>query len=449
MKNVIEVQGATALDETPDPALAPLTQGDVAAVRNQLEEILSSHHFHTSKRCGSFLRYVVEQTLAGRHDLKERSIGVEAFLRAPTYDSNLDPVVRMTASEVRKRLALYSQDSPRTSDVRIELPVGSYVPRFRFPPAPVAPAEQSVAEPVSAELPTSSPTPLETVSARTNVLEAQTRKPFRKVLFGLLASLIVVLIATGWTMWRTRDRDRNVRGAALDTFWAPLIASPDPTLISIGQIRPTDVQVEPNTQRSSLSGPMDLGNKGHYPREIAVAVLGDAITMTDVAVLLRSHHKQFNIRSESSTSFGELQRGPFILIGAFDNDWTIRMTDPLRFHFVLDGLSKATWISDRQRPYVRYGSIVPGTPVPSFKEDYAVVVRMYDPRTKQPVIIAAGITPFGTQAAGEFLSDPASMAELEHQLPGGWASNNVEVLIKTDLIDGEPGPPSVVSSTTW
>ena len=244
--------------------------------------------------------------------------------------------------------------------------------------------------------------------------------------------------------------DTEAHGTALELFWGPLLASPNPALISIGQIRPTDVQVQPNTLRtSSMPGPINIGENGHYPREVAVAVLGDAIAMTDVAVLLRSNHKQFNIQPESSTSFGELQMGPSVLIGAFDNDWTIMMTDPLRFHFLVDNSKKFTWISDRQHPDLKFGVIAPAALMPNLKDDYAVVVRMYDSRTKQPALIAAGLTPYGTQAAGVFLSDPASLTELVHRLPDGWAHKNVEVLIKTDLIDGEPGPPSIVSTTTW
>jgi len=52
----------------------------------------------------------VEQTLAGNEDnLKERTLGVEVFHRTPDYDTNLDPVVRLCAGEVRKRIAQYYQ----------------------------------------------------------------------------------------------------------------------------------------------------------------------------------------------------------------------------------------------------------------------------------------------------------------------------------------------------
>src|ERR1044071_2314404 len=74
----------------------------------QLAKILSSPHFRSSKRCSEFLRYVVEQTSSNSAEfLNERTLGVDWFDRSPRYDTNQDPVVRIAAGEVRKRLAQY------------------------------------------------------------------------------------------------------------------------------------------------------------------------------------------------------------------------------------------------------------------------------------------------------------------------------------------------------
>ena len=77
-------------------------------VREQLRRLVAHPLFTNSKRYPVLLTYIVEQTLLGNAgDLKERTIGVEAFGREPSYDVNLDPVVRTTAAEVRKRLIQY------------------------------------------------------------------------------------------------------------------------------------------------------------------------------------------------------------------------------------------------------------------------------------------------------------------------------------------------------
>lgn len=102
-----------------------------AAIHRHLEQILASEFFRNSHRYPNFLRYVVNETLRGRADqLKERTLGIELFEREPDYDTNLDHIVRSTASEVRKRLTLYYHEHEGEHDVRIELPQRSYTPVF-------------------------------------------------------------------------------------------------------------------------------------------------------------------------------------------------------------------------------------------------------------------------------------------------------------------------------
>src|ERR1700689_3537573 len=107
---------------------------NAALVREQLKRFLPHPLFTNSKRYPVLLAYTVEQTLLGNAgELKERTIGVEAFGREPSYDVNLDPVVRMTAAEVRKRLIQYYYSPNHAGELIIELPVGSYVPLLREP----------------------------------------------------------------------------------------------------------------------------------------------------------------------------------------------------------------------------------------------------------------------------------------------------------------------------
>src|SRR5271154_1602669 len=107
-------------------------------VREQLNRLLAHPLFANSKRYPVFLAYTVEQTLLGNAgELKERTIGVEAFGREPNYDVNLDPVVRTTAAEVRKRLIQYYYNTDHFGELIVELSVGSYVPSFRDPTVPV------------------------------------------------------------------------------------------------------------------------------------------------------------------------------------------------------------------------------------------------------------------------------------------------------------------------
>jgi hypothetical protein len=103
------------------------------AIEEQLERIQSSPPFSHSRRYPKFLSYVVHKAINGQHDdLKERTIGVEAFGRQPDYDLNADPIVRVIAGEVRKRLAQYYYEPEHRGELRIELHSGSYVPEFKL-----------------------------------------------------------------------------------------------------------------------------------------------------------------------------------------------------------------------------------------------------------------------------------------------------------------------------
>jgi len=110
-----------------------------ASVRAHLVEVLASDAFKGGKRAQNFLQLVVEHSLAGRIDnLRERMLGAEMFARPVNYDTANDAVVRVKATEVRKRLAQYYLGLPVPPAVRIDLPTGSYVPQFYFetPPLP-------------------------------------------------------------------------------------------------------------------------------------------------------------------------------------------------------------------------------------------------------------------------------------------------------------------------
>src|SRR5262252_10134534 len=113
-----------------EPAHSPQLSPEI--VREELGRVLTSSEFRTSKRSQDFLRYVVEHVVQGQAELlKERTIGVEVFGRSLNYDPGEDATVRVKAGEVRKRLGLYYAEDGIHDPVRIELPLGTYVPEFR------------------------------------------------------------------------------------------------------------------------------------------------------------------------------------------------------------------------------------------------------------------------------------------------------------------------------
>src|ERR1700761_7471674 len=110
------------------------TDEEKLAANQQLERLLANPYFSNSRRFPSFLRFIVRQTLSGRTDLlKERTLGVEVFGKHAEYDTANDPIVRVTAAEIRKRIAQYYQDPAHEHELRLSLPPGSYVPKFDPP----------------------------------------------------------------------------------------------------------------------------------------------------------------------------------------------------------------------------------------------------------------------------------------------------------------------------
>jgi tetratricopeptide (TPR) repeat protein len=116
-----------------------------ASVQEELQRILASSTFLNARRPSQFLRFIVEGTLAGEDRLKEYLIGVEVFDRPQDYDPKDDPVVRIEAGRLRKKLAEYYAGPGANDSIVIELPKGGYVPVFYERPATIEP-EQTEAE---------------------------------------------------------------------------------------------------------------------------------------------------------------------------------------------------------------------------------------------------------------------------------------------------------------
>lgn len=123
-----------------------LGESQTQAIRAEVNRLLEGAAFRNSKRCREFLEYIVEHTINGPSGtLKERSIGIELFQLPQDFDTSQHTIVRVTANEVRKKLAQhYLAENGANHGVKIQLPPGSYSAEFKWeaPPAPlvIAPA---------------------------------------------------------------------------------------------------------------------------------------------------------------------------------------------------------------------------------------------------------------------------------------------------------------------
>lgn len=126
-----DIKWLKPVNETVDASLTP------QAIRAQLQRILESPLFSTSRRLSQFLQFIVVRSIDGQSgEIKEYLIGVEVYNREPSYDPKADSIVRAEASRLRAKLREYYDTAGQNDAVRIELPKGSYVPVFRWVAGP-------------------------------------------------------------------------------------------------------------------------------------------------------------------------------------------------------------------------------------------------------------------------------------------------------------------------
>src|SRR6201999_304109 len=182
----------------------------------------------------------------------------------------------------------------------------------------------------------------------------------------------------------------------------------------------------------------------HYSGNLALA---DVITLTRTAAALEVRHKAFRVVPASEAGFAQLREGPIVLIGAFDNIWTLRVTQKLRFGF--ESKDGVALLVDRKSPKATAWATAWDLPYQKLSRDYAIVARIHDNTTGQPVIIAAGISEEGTEAAGEILYNPVYLNSLLAKAPANWERMNMEAVIETQVIEGHSGPPNVLAVESW
>ena len=414
---------------------------------DQLERIVQSKHFRNSKRYPSFLRFVVEQTLAGKTEvLKERTLGVDVFARKSNYDTNDDPIVRVTAGEIRKRIAQYYQEPGHEEELRIDLPLGSYVPHF-LPAAHVIPISEhdhpgnhsdvSIAITPAQEDGVAGPQEI-ALAAEKSVAGMRRWKKVSLSGFLFLAVLIVLLAGI---LLRNHWKDRGIH-----YFWQPVIASSNPALIVIG-VHSLDDKGQDESPTTHPSPVRDGNENMLYSMVRADMVpVSDIVSYSEVTDLLTRRNHLYRTKGSDDTTLQDLRQGPVILIGGLDNVWTKRLVAPLRYSFFAPTQLESE-IRDSQDPSHIWKfnnmQLVSGD-----SHDYAIVASYFDPTIGQHVIVVAGIGKAGTQAAAEFLTSDQDLKSwlTEKKVPPG---KNVELVLSTEILDGQPGPPHVVASSIW
>lgn len=420
------------IDEEQREGWIPSSEEERRSVREQLERMLESPLFRNSKRYPILLRHLVEETLAGNEAaLKERLLGVSVFHRPTDYDTNQDTVVRLTAGEVRRRIAQYYHQPEHADELKIEVRPGSYIPCFQKPdskqpePAP-QPEEILVATPV--ETYATSPEPK-------IFFGSATADRHKRLFLWAAAMLFFVLLGAGGMVWRWDEQAHT----ADHQLWAPILQEPGPVLIVLADLS----KAVSNAQSQEKHGPFfDLLRMGE------IVNYRDSMAETGIVAQLERNRKPYILTLSTQATYPDLQRGASVLVGGLDNLWTLRVTDALRFHFVQIPGSYHFVIQDRQHPEQKsWGEDL--SQEPTYTEDYALVARLFDQTTGRPVMLVAGVGANGTTAATRFLLEPAFTAELNQCVPHDWQRLNLEAVVRTQILDNHAGPPHLVACAVW
>jgi hypothetical protein len=176
------------------------------------------------------------------------------------------------------------------------------------------------------------------------------------------------------------------------------------------------------------------------------------VTIARVVGVLEARKKKVLIRRGNSSSFSDLREGAVVLIGAFNNEWSLRLTRQLRYSLALDADKHLIYIRDAKNPASRswsWGTNQPrdhivGADSPKL-QDFALISRIRDSETGHVVVVIGGLYTYGTQAAGEFLTDPDLMQAIAKETQLNGTSRNLQIVLGTTVTDETPGPAKVLA----
>lgn len=359
-----------------------------------LEAVLASPSFVTSKRSQQFLRYIVLETANGRGtEIKERNIAHEVFGRGVDFEPGEESLVRVKAREVRKRLTEY-YESATNPPIRIDLPVGGYVPQIHI-------AQET------------------TNGTKNKVASSSLGAPHinRRRLVYLLSGFAAAISVASLFPFLVEKK------GVLDELWAPVFATKTPLLVFI-----------PILKDRNTGAPSDRVG------------IGPAAALRRAADFLTQHKYPYLLRFGADLTYSQLREQPSLLLGGYSSIWTLGITRNLRFNFqanatgtlqLYDGQTHQAWQATNMT-YAGYAD-----------EDYGILSRLFDTASGQVIMIAGGITTFGTEGAACVFFDSGMFGKIAALAPKGWEKKNFQAVIRVSIIGATPSTPQIVATHFW
>jgi hypothetical protein len=444
---------------------------DTAALQQHLAEIVEGAVFKGSHRSGQFLRYVVEQALAGHFDsLKERVIGMELFGRTPSYDTSEDAIVRVTASDVRKRLLQHYGKYGAPSGFRISLPSGSYVPEItRHAEASKFnglnghqenAATAHVAVPAHSELAVQLVAPVANPVTVVYEKAAGAKGPTR-IQWLVFALILVTINAALWGIfWSRPSHAATLQKPALP--WSALfnpahstrLITSDPNIVAIQEFSGSEISVSDYANHKYIPDPNKL-----TPEELrfcqailwgdhSAAAIDPPITAS-IAALAQASSIKIDVHAARSIQLSDLKTDDsFIFLGSPRSDpWSALFDNELDFRFVFDKATKQEVILNAHPRAHELPTYVPTALGWATGKSFAIIALVQNPDQDGQILLLAGANGEGTEAAGKLATDPLHLSPILQKCgvnPMG-PTQHFELLLQLNTMAGSPNDIDVVA----
>jgi hypothetical protein len=429
-----------------------------------LDRVSRSPQLRRASRLRELLLYLGKQSIVeGRTDLHEQEIGCAVFGRPSYYDTSQDNIVRVNATELRKRLESYFATDGVHEAWVLEVPRGGYSPVFsrRELSAPAAgEIDPNRAIASSASIPPEIRIPYATGS---RYFEPASRN--RRSLFMIAGTIAVLCIACVYLFWQNRALHQQMHGwqatPALRSFWGTFLGNAGETDVILAD---TSFALEEEILRSSipLSDYLNYGYK-HLPQSESISP--DTKHALDL-ILSRNNGSISDFRAarrilmldpfSSSTHLrfardytpDALKRDNVILIGSRkSNPWVDFFQDQLEFTMGYDSALHQSGVQDLH-PRPGEQEFYPEPQDPATNVGYSVVAFLPNIGQQGDALIIEGTDSQATEAAGEFVTNEESMASLKRQL-NSKTFPHFQLLLKTSRLSGTPFTAQIITLRTY
>lgn len=428
-----------------------------------LERICSSAELRRAARLRDFLRYVGQRSLEEDHvQVSEQEIGVHVFGRSAEYDTGIDNIVRVNASELRKRIAAYFAAEGIHEPILLEIPRGSYTPQFRLRPAEAEP-ETSVANhtPALSISGASISGPGQTSPA---LVPAAISSAPRYPLIAALAALVVAVAVCLYLFQDDHAMNKALYGwqgkPVVGSFWSGMLESSrqtdvvlaDTSFALIEDVLGKRISLNDYLTRRYVQQIQDSNLSPELKNDLQIIASRSNGSLGDFRVaerILRFDPRSTRINLQFARDYrpGAITSDNVILIGSSrSNPWCGLFEDRLNFTIDYDPNLHEMLVRNRH-PQNRESGVYVSPVDPNGSNGYSVIDFIPNQNNSADVLIIAGTTSEATEAAGDFLTSEDSLRRFQESLHLRRLPY-FELLLKTTKLIGTPLSAEVIAYRT-